>query len=138
MNTSGYSGTPLAKKLGLKPGFKVKILNHPAEYFSLFPDLPDDLIEISNPKTKADFIHYFYKESKELESDLHALKNQITQHGMIWISWPKKASKVKTDLDGNVVRRIGLDAGLVDVKVCSINETWSGLKFVIPVKDRVK
>lgn len=71
-----------------------------------------------------------------MEKDIQQLKKEIEQHGSIWVSWPKKTSKVATDLDGNIVRKIGLKHGLVDIKVCAVNEIWSGLKFVIPVKDR--
>jgi len=136
MATTGYSGTPLAKKLGIKNGFKVKFINPPDDYFSLFTDLPDDLIEIANTNTKKDFIHYFTTSVAELEKQIKQLKAEIEQNGMIWISWPKKSAKVDTDLDGNIVRETGLNSGLVDIKVCAVSEIWSGLKFVIPVKDR--
>ena len=136
MATTGYSGTPLAKKLGIKNGFKVKFINPPDDYFSLFTDLPDDLIEIASTNTKKDFIHYFTTSVAELEKQIKQLKAEIEQNGMIWISWPKKSAKVDTDLDGNIVRETGLNSGLVDIKVCAVSEIWSGLKFVIPVKDR--
>ena len=136
MATTGYSGTPLAKKLGIKNGFKVKFINPPDDYFSLFTDLPDDLIEIASTNTKKDFIHYFTTSVAELEKQIKQLKAEIEQNGMIWISWPKKSAKVETDLDGNIVRETGLNSGLVDIKVCAVSEIWSGLKFVIPVKDR--
>ncbi|HMC00363.1 MAG TPA: hypothetical protein VKN14_04900 [Flavobacteriaceae bacterium] len=136
METTGYSGTPLAKKLGIKNGFKVKIINEPKGYFALFSDLPTDLSKISDSEVKKDFIHYFTKSASELNKNIRQLKQEIEQNGIIWISWPKKAAKVKTDLNGNIVREIGLKNGLVDIKVCAVNEIWSGLKFVIPVKDR--
>lgn len=136
MQASGYSGTPLAKKLGIKSGLRVKFINEPKEYLSLFTDLPDDIKVINDVNNKKDFIHYFVKKVSELDKNIHILKLEIEQNGMIWISWPKKSAKVVTDLDGNIVREIGLAAGLVDIKVCSINEVWSGLKFVIPLKDR--
>ena len=136
MATTGYSGTPLAKKLGIKNGFKVKFINPPDDYFSLFTDLPDDLIEIASTNTKKDFIHYFTTSVAELEKQINQLKAEIEQNGMIWISWPKKSAKVETDLDGNIVRETGLNSVLVDIKVCAVSEIWSGLKFVIPVKDR--
>ncbi|WP_318311510.1 DUF3052 domain-containing protein [Flagellimonas crocea] len=134
--TSGYSGTPLAKKLGIKSGFKVKIINEPKGYYTLFSDFPDDLIHLSISTSKKDFIHYFTKSTSELNSDIPLLKQEMEQNGTIWVSWPKKTAKVETDLNGNIVRETGLKNGLVDIKVCAVDETWSGLKFVIPVKDR--
>jgi len=133
---SGYSGTPLAKKLGIRSGFVIRIINEPKDYFALYSDLPNDIIKTIDRKTKKDFIHYFAKGASELNRDIKQLKKEIQQNGMIWISWPKKAAKVETDLDGNIVREIGLKNGLVDVKVCAVNEIWSGLKFVVPINDR--
>jgi hypothetical protein len=135
MQTAGYSGTPLAKKLGIKEGFRVAFYNQPEYYFRLFTDFPPG-VKIINNKTKVDFIHYFVKEEKQLLKDIIRLKNQIEQNGMIWISWPKKSSKVETDITEDVIRNIALKNGLVDIKVCAVDETWSGLKLVIPVKDR--
>lgn len=136
MSTTGYSGAPLEKKLGIKNGFKIKIVNEPEGYFNLFSDLPLDLIQITDRKTKKDFIHYFAKSASQLNKDIGQLKEEIKLTGTIWISWPKKAAQVETDLNGNIVREAGLRNGLVDIKVCAVNEIWSGLKFVIPVKDR--
>ena len=136
MNSSGYSGTPLAKKLGVKDGAKVRIVNQPDYYFDLFENWPKH-IQISNEKkSKKDFIHYFSKKYKELEKDIDSLKNEIVPNGMIWISWPKKASKIETDITEDTIRYLALSNGLVDVKVCAVDEVWSGLKLVIPVKDR--
>jgi len=135
-NRAGYSGTPLAKKLGIKAGDKVMVRHEPENYLDFFTDLPDDLEWINDQKVKKNLIHYFTDNRSRLERDIIALKNEIELNGIIWISWPKKASKVHTDLDGNVVREIGLKSGLVDIKVCAVNEIWSGLKFVIPVKNR--
>ena len=136
MKPSGYSGTPLAKKLGIRSGFKVMFIHEPKGYFALFSDLPKDINKTVDRKTKKDFIHYFAKSASELNRDIQQLKQEIEQNGTIWISCQKKAAKVETDLDGNIVREIGLNNGLVDIKVCAVNEIWSGLKFVIPVKDR--
>ena len=135
MTASGYSGTPLAKKLGIKEGFKISIINQPENYFQLFKDLPPIKI-VRDPKQKKNFIHYFVKEELQLVKDIYHLRNQIEQNGMIWISWPKKASKVTTDITEDVVRDIALKNGLVDIKVCAVDEIWSGLKLVIPVKQR--
>ena len=132
--TSGYSETPLAKKLGIKEGFEIALFNQPEYYFGLFTDFPSDVKVIH--KGKVDFVHYFATEEKQLINDISKLKNQIEQNGMIWISWPKKASKMKTDLTEDVIRNLALKNGLVDIKVCAVDETWSGLKLVIPVKDR--
>ena len=137
MNKSGYSKTPLAKKLGIKTGFNLMVLNPPLTYLELFDELPDDLNFSNDTAFKKDFIHYFSDNLSQLEEKIELLKNSIVQDGMIWISWPKKASKIPTDLNGNIVREIGLKNGLVDIKVCAINEIWSGLKFVIPVKNRI-
>ena len=135
MPAAGYSGTPLAKKLGIKEGFKIALFNQPHYYFSLFTDFPTD-VKLINNNSKADFIHYFAREGKQLQKDIGKLKNGIEQNGMIWISWPKKSSKVETDITEDVIRMIALTNGLVDIKVCAVDETWSALKLVIPVKDR--
>tara|TARA_R100000152_G_C6715903_1_gene142664 strand:- start:358 stop:807 length:450 start_codon:yes stop_codon:yes gene_type:complete len=137
-NTAGYSGTALAKKLGIKAGYKIKVVNAPKEYSSFFSDLPHDLEWISAGQEKKNLIHYFAENNKQLEKDIVVLKNEIITNGVIWISWPKKASKVPTDLNGNIVRSIGLKNGLVDIKVCAVSDIWSGLKFVIPTKHRTQ
>ncbi|MEQ8924230.1 MAG: DUF3052 domain-containing protein [Fulvivirga sp.] len=132
---AGYSGTPLAKKLGIKEGFKVLFVNQPDHYFHLFTDLPE-IEEAKKSDTDLDFIHLFVLSLTELEKHFNTCKNQLTKNGTLWVSWPKKASKVETDLDGNIVREYGLANGLVDVKVCAVDETWSGLKFMYRIKDR--
>lgn len=136
MKTSGYSGTPLAKKLGIKENFKIKVINQPDHYFSLFPDLPLTITHVKNAKTKKDFIHYFTKDAETLKKEIAGLRNEIEPNGMIWISWPKKASKIPCDITEDIIRDIALKNGLVDVKVCAVDEVWSGLKLVIPVKNR--
>jgi hypothetical protein len=135
MSLAGYSGTPLAKKLGIKEGFAIAVINAPDYYFDLFTDLPKVNV-IKDGKKKKDLIHYFVKEQKQLIKDLLKLKEGIEQNGSIWISWPKKASKVETDISEDTIRNLALQNGLVDVKVCAVDEVWSGLKLVIPVKDR--
>jgi hypothetical protein len=136
MNNAGYSRTPLVKKIGIKEGFKIKVINFPDNYFKLFSLFPEKFALITEQHIKKDFIHYFAKNQADLKRDINQLSQEIVQNGIIWLSWPKKASKVDTDLDGNIVRKIGLKAGLVDIKVCAVNEVWSGLKFVIPLKNR--
>ncbi len=138
IKTTGYSGTPLAKKLGIKDGFKIRVVNQPTYYFDLFPELPDNISILSDKKIKKNFIHYFALKAKDLHKDIISLRNEIEQDGIIWISWPKKASKVETDINEDTIRDLALANGLVDIKVCAVNETWSGLKLVIPVKDRTK
>ncbi|HEV7621361.1 MAG TPA: hypothetical protein VGO09_06505 [Flavisolibacter sp.] len=138
MDTAGYSGTPLARKLGIKDGYKISIINQPEYYFELFTGLPNKIEIIDDPNVKKDIIHYFVKEGNNLFKDLSILKGQIQKNGMIWISWPKKSSKVITDINEDVIRTLALKNGLVDIKVCAIDEIWSGLKLVIPVKDRTK
>jgi len=134
---AGYSGTPLAKKLGLKQGFTIALINTPDHYFSLFTDLPADLYINEDASVQKDFIHFFTKHSDEYLSILPQLKHQIKPNGTIWVSWPKKASNVTTDITENIIRNFALQTGLVDIKVCAVDEIWSGLKLVIPVKDRV-
>ncbi len=137
MNTSGYSGTPLAKKLGIKAGFKIRLVNQPAHYFDLFADMPENITIINDKQPKKNFIHYFALNAKNFQKDIPSIKNEIEQDGIIWVSWPKKASKMPTDLTEDIVRNTALANGLVDIKVCAVDETWSALKLVIPVKDRM-
>jgi hypothetical protein len=133
----GYSGTPLPKKLGIKAGFRVELTNAPAEVRS---ELAEALAECSVFKKgdALDFGMIFSKSRAELIKEFWRMEKPLAPAGMIWVSWPKRSSGVATDLDENVVRGIGLDAGLVDVKVCAVTEVWSGLKFVRRVKDRKK
>ena len=133
---AGYSGTPLGKKLGIKPGFNIMLVNAPEHYFSLFTDLPADLIINDGASAPKDLIHFFTKQKDEYLNLLPELKQQIKPNGIIWVSWPKKASKVVTDITEDVIRNFALQSGLVDIKVCAVDEVWSGLKLVIPVADR--
>ena len=136
METAGYSGTPLAKKLGFKNGSKIRLVNIPNYYLNLFTDLPSDLSVIEDLTVKKDLIHYFTTSAVELERDIIPLKNEIQSNGMIWVSWPKKSSRVPTDITEDTIRNLALANGLVDVKVCAVDQVWSGLKLVIPVKFR--
>ncbi len=128
--SAGYSGTPLAAKLGIKPGFRVKVKNAPTNYQALLRPLPND-VQIS-PRLKApvQLWHLFVRSRAELARHLHRALREMAPGGMIWISWPKKASGVKTDMTEDAVRAAALPIGLVDVKVCAVDETWSGLKLV--------
>jgi hypothetical protein len=136
MKSAGYSGTPLAKKLGIKEGFTLKLINLPENYFNLFPDFPKDVKIATKEKSNIDFIHYFSTNKLNLGKDIPTLKKELSRDGMIWVSWYKKSAKIPTDITEDIVRDLALQNGLVDVKVCAIDEVWSGLKLVIPVKDR--
>jgi hypothetical protein len=134
----GYSGTPLAKKLGIREGLRVALLHAPADVRTeLRSELGPCRIEPLG-SGNLDFIFFFAKSRAGLNQEFLAAKKALASAGMIWISWPKKTSGVPSDLDENVVREIGLSLGLVDIKVCAVTEVWSGLKFVIPVKDRTR
>lgn len=134
---AGYSGTPLPKKLGIKENFRVLLLDAPADVKTALKDSLAACQLLKDGVSTLDFAMVFVKSSADLQKKFGKLARQLAPAGMLWIGWPKKASGLKTDLDENEVRRIGLQAGLVDVKVCAIDETWSGLKFVIRLKDRV-
>jgi len=134
--TTGYSGTPLAKKLGIKSGFNARLVGAPDYYHSLFYDMPDGVNFNNDPNLAQDFIHFFVNEEEMLLELLPLLKARLKPNGMIWISWPKKASKVVTDITEDKIRNYAIEIGLVDIKVCAVDEVWSGLKLVIPVKDR--
>jgi hypothetical protein len=130
----GYSGTPLPKKLGIKAGFRVRLANAPAEVRA---ELREALAECEmKAGDLLDFAIIFTKSRLELTKEFSRMAKLLAPAGMLWVSWPKKSSGVASDLDENLVRGIGLDAGLVDVKVCAVTEVWSGLKFVRRVKDR--
>jgi hypothetical protein len=131
---AGYSGTPLPKKLGIQEGFRALLRNVPAEVNA---ELKAALAGCRMAKGGPfDFVLLCVNSQTELKKEFLRLCTQLAPAGMIWVSWPKKSSGVSTDLGENEVRKIGLDAGLVDVKVCAVNQVWSGLKFVIRLKDR--
>ena len=132
---AGYSGTPLAKKLGIKEGSRIALVNAPKDFQSELGELPDG-VKFLKPATKSLDIILFFVLSEKTLRDFAKLADRLTANGMIWIAWPKKSSGVTTDLSFERVQRIGLDAGLVDVKICAVDETWSGLKFVYRLKDR--
>jgi hypothetical protein len=134
---AGYSGTPLVKKLGIKPGFNIAFVGAPHGYANEL-DLPTDVSINSRSGKPLDLAQLFVKSEKELKSKFSEYANRLNASGMLWVSWPKKSSGVSTDLSENIVREIGLAAGLVDVKICAVDEVWSGLKFVFRLKDRAK
>ncbi len=136
-NPSGYSGTPLAKKLGLKPNYSIYLVNQPETYWNLFELLPENIHEVSSPSPECiDFIHLFCTSIEELQ--LHAVqcKSFLKKSGLLWVSWPKGSSSIATDLKREPIRNHLLQIGLVDVKVAAIDKDWSGLKFVYRTKDR--
>jgi hypothetical protein len=127
---------PLAKKLGIKQGLRICILNQPEGYLNAVGNLPPHVTAVKELKARLDFIHFFVYSRKELETTFPLLKKKLSLNGMLWVSWPKSSARFPTDLNENVVREIGLRNGLVDVKVVAIDKTWSGLKFVRRIKDR--
>jgi len=135
MKAAGYSGTPLYKKLGIKPGHRVWFAGSPSGYEGELRNI-GEFERVDRLIKGLDFLHFFTASRKTLTSEIIKLRDAMNPNGMLWISWPKKTAGVPTDLDENVVREIGLKVGLVDVKVCAVDETWSALKFVFRLKDR--
>jgi hypothetical protein len=133
---AGYSGTPLPKKLGIKPKFRVAFVDLPAPVKAELKDALAECSVVREGRDPLDFAMVFVKTQADLKKFFGRIAKQLAPAGMLWVSWPKKTSGVATDMNQNDVRRIGLEAGLVDVKVCAVSEVWSGLKFVIRVKDR--
>ena len=142
MSASGYSGTPLAKKLGIVGGMRVAVLDAPVEhavpegYETLLAPLEDDVRLATSLRGAVDLVHLFVVERARLERRIDACRRAIFPAGTIWVSWPKRSSGVTTDVTEDVVREIALAHGLVDVKVCAVDATWSGLKLVVPVAHR--
>ena len=133
---AGYSKTPLVKKLGLPSSGAAYVRNAPANFFADLGAWPDNLANRKRATGNIDYIHLFAKKRRELDSSLSKAKPALTKSGTLWISWPKKSSGVATDLSDSIVRELGLAAGLVDDKVCAVDDVWSGLKFVYRLKDR--
>jgi hypothetical protein len=132
----GNSGKTLAQKLGIKPGHKVLVVSGPKNYKSLVQPMPEGVRLRRSGDGHFDVIHLFSTRAEVFEAELLRLAAMMPDDGMIWASWPKKSSGVATDLDENTVRELALKIGLVDVKVCAVDETWSGLKLVRRLKDR--
>jgi hypothetical protein len=132
----GYSGTPLPKKLGIKDGFRVLLVDAPQEVMTELKTSLDKCEIARDGKVPLDFAIVFTKSQSVLSKEFKRITKSLAPAGMLWVSWPKKSSGVATDLSENLVRDIGLAAGLVDVKVCAVTEIWSGLKFVRRLKDR--
>lgn len=133
---AGYSGTPLIQKLGIKPGMSAHFIGAPGTYAKTLGSLPDDVIASKTLRAPLDFIQFFTTSRQTLETRFPALARSLAPAGMLWVSWPKKAARVETDLTEDVIRGIALKGGLVDVKVCAVDDIWSGLKLVRRLKDR--
>ena len=136
MGTAGYSGTPLLKKLGIKPVYKLLLVNQPQNYFDLLEaDVTDQLCKKNEVP---DLIHVFVSTKKEFESEMKRLNQVIGKNKniAIWVSWYKKSSGIATDITEDTIRNFALKNDLVDVKVCAVSDTWSGLKLVVPLKSR--
>jgi hypothetical protein len=134
---AGYSETPLAKKLGIKEGCRVGLVNSPKGFQKELGSLPANVrISVADLRKPLDLIILFTDSQRMLKTEFPILAEKLNVNGMLWIAWPKKSSGVSTDLSFDIVQQTGLQAGLVDVKICAVNEIWSGLKFVYRLKDR--
>lgn len=133
---SGYSGIPLTKKLGIKEGSRIALINEPENFFREIAPLPSDATAVRSSTKEIDLILLFAKSESQLIKDFEKFSKKLKPTGMLWVAWPKKSSGVTTDLSFDVVQKIGLARGLVDTKICAINEIWSGLRFVVRLKDR--
>lgn len=136
MAVSGYSGKALGQKLGIKSWMRVKTRNAPGRYSQLLGALPDDVLISTRLRRPVDLVHIFSIARAHLLAELRTAMKEIEQDGAIWVSWPKKVSGVATDLTEDVIREVALPMGLVDVKVCAVDETWSALKLVIRKANR--
>jgi hypothetical protein len=128
---TGYSGTPLPKKLGMTESTHLLVIHAPEEYLELLGELPEGLIYDKRLSKSTTLIHLFTKSRSELEERLVYWRDKIAPDTVVWISWPKKSSKVPTDITEDVIREVALPLGFVDIKVCAVSEVWSGLKLVI-------
>ncbi len=135
--TAGYSGTPLAKKLGIKEGFSVVAVNSPDNFHELLAPLPHGVEIHNSPRPDADLVHFFTNSRDELFRGLADQRDWIKQNGSIWVSWYKKVAKLPTEITEDIVREAAFPLGLVDVKVCAVDEKWSGLKLVIRKENRL-
>jgi hypothetical protein len=134
--TAGYSGTPLIQKLGIKPGHRVLFVNPPRDLNDTLGSLPEDVVELKSGSKNLNVILLFTRSLADLKKQFRSLAKKLVANGSLWVCWLKKASGVTTDVNENLVRAHGLEVGLVDVKICAIDNTWSGLKFVIRLADR--
>jgi hypothetical protein len=128
---AGYSGTPLPQKLGIQPGMTVVAINAPSNYRKLLGKLPAGVNFSDHARTGSTFVHFFTIRQTELKRNLSIFRGKIAETGMIWISWPKKSAGVPTDVSEDVIRTVALPLGFVDVKVCAVDQIWSGLKLIL-------
>lgn len=128
---AGYSGTPLSKKLGIKPGSHVHLVDVPPGYQRLLKPLPEGVEFVSHLSETTDLVHYFTTRKAQLKKKLPAIRQRMRADAVVWVSWPKKAANVATDLTEDALRNLALPLGVVDVKVCAIDDVWSGLKLVV-------
>ena len=133
---AGYSGTPLAKKLGFTSPLDVLLIGAPPEYRAWLGDLPAGVVFVTAPKTPVRAAHVFLSRRSELQKRLPTLRRQLDPGGFVWVSWPKRASKVPTDVTEDTIRDVALPLGFVDIKVCAVSEVWSGLKLVVRKEER--
>jgi hypothetical protein len=133
---AGYSGTPLPQKLGIKPGLGVVTINAPANYRRLLGKIPGGVTFSDRMKPGSSFIHLFTNRRSELQKKVSILREKISDNGTVWVSWPKKSSGISTDVTEDVIREIALPLGFVDIKVCAVDEVWSGLKLMIRRENR--
>ena len=129
--SAGYSGIPLAAKLGIKPGMKLHVVNAPEDYADLVAPLPDGVHFVPGLSADIDIAHVYSTRKSELLSTLRAFRERLAPDAAIWVSWPKKAAKVPTDITEDTIRELALPLGFVDVKVCAVSDVWSGLKLVV-------
>jgi hypothetical protein len=133
---AGYSGTPLPQKLGIKPGTIVVVIDAPDNYRKLLGQIPSGVNFATRPVGNTKFIHLFVKERRALQTQLQSLRQKIAEDAAVWVSWPKKSSGVPTDVTEDVIRAVALPIGFVDIKVCAVDDTWSGLKLMIRRENR--
>jgi hypothetical protein len=133
---AGYSATPLLQKLGIKPGTIVVAIGAPGNYRKLLGQIPSGVNFATRPVGKTKFVHLFSKERRGLQTHLQSLRQKVADDAAIWVSWPKKSSGVPTDITEDVIRAVALPLGFVDIKVCAVDETWSGLKLMIRRENR--
>ena len=133
---AGYSGTPLAQKLGIKSGATVIVIEAPSNYRKLLRGLPPGVTFTDRATVNCNFVHLFASKRRELEEQLQQLRMKLADAGTLWVSWPKKSAGVPTDITEDVIRAVALPLGFVDVKVCAVDETWSGLKLMVRRENR--
>jgi hypothetical protein len=129
--TAGYSGTPLASKLGIRSGMVLRVVNPPAGYRKLLAPLPDGARIATRRSDKADIVHHFSTRRAELAAALKSYRARLGVTTPVWVSWPKKSARLPTDITENTIRQVALPLGYVDIKVCAVSGIWSGLKLVV-------